>query len=224
MTRLLLPLLAALALQTPVNAFPFGKNLEFKNDIGTKTLIKGNAVYSEYLTVEDLKTATNDYWNNSFFSRMKRRRSLESERMDYEKKFNMYSQGGILEKSEYAPSQLALYKKKIGEVEKAIKDNEEAQSAENKLIKQTLNNLDTEQSIKIHAVNLSFDPILIDLNKNQKIQSTVNLTCVNQQLKPELRDAWYKYYPRGQKGLPLEIRDYYLKKNFTICKKYAKFK
>ena len=46
MKRLLFPLLAALALPTAVNAFPFGKNLEFKNDIGTKTLIKGDAVYS----------------------------------------------------------------------------------------------------------------------------------------------------------------------------------
>ncbi len=86
-----------------------------------------------------------------------------------------------------------------------------------------MNNLDTEQSIKIHAVNLSFDPILIDLNRNQKIQSTVNLTCVNQQLKSELRDAWYKYYPLGQLGNPSEIKDYFRKKNFTICKKYAKF-
>ena len=55
MKRLLLPLLGALALPTAVNAFPFGNNLEFKNDIGTKTLIKGNTVYSEYLTVEDLE-------------------------------------------------------------------------------------------------------------------------------------------------------------------------
>tara|TARA_Y100000589_G_scaffold273709_1_gene267231 strand:- start:734 stop:883 length:150 start_codon:yes stop_codon:yes gene_type:complete len=47
--------LAALTLHTAINAFPFGMNLEFKNDIGTKTLIKGGAVNSEYLVVEDLK-------------------------------------------------------------------------------------------------------------------------------------------------------------------------
>ncbi len=112
MKRLLIPLLASLALPTAVNAFPLGNNLEFKNDIGTKTLIKGNAVYSEYLTVEDLETAINDYWNDSYDLSSKKWTSLERKRMDYEKKFNMYSQGGILEKSTYAPSQLAFYEKK----------------------------------------------------------------------------------------------------------------
>ena len=44
MRKLFIPLLAAIALPTAVNAFPFGNNLEFKNDIGTKYLIKGDAV------------------------------------------------------------------------------------------------------------------------------------------------------------------------------------
>ena len=54
MKRLLLPLLAALALPTAVNAFPFLKNLEFKNDIGTKVLIRGDNVKSVYLTKNEL--------------------------------------------------------------------------------------------------------------------------------------------------------------------------
>ena len=44
MERLLLPLLAALALPTAVNAFPFGNDLEIKNNVGEKTLIKGKTV------------------------------------------------------------------------------------------------------------------------------------------------------------------------------------
>ena len=44
MKRLLIPVLAALALPTAVNAFPFGRDLEIKNTIGEKTLIKGATV------------------------------------------------------------------------------------------------------------------------------------------------------------------------------------
>ena len=37
MRRLLLPLLAALALPTAVNAFPFGNDVQITDDVGRKT-------------------------------------------------------------------------------------------------------------------------------------------------------------------------------------------
>ena len=44
MKRLLLPLLAALALPTSVNAFPFAKDIIITEDIGTKFIIKKSFV------------------------------------------------------------------------------------------------------------------------------------------------------------------------------------
>ena len=47
MKRLLLPLLAALALPTAVNAFPFGRDLEIKNTIGVFLIW----LYSAYIFI-----------------------------------------------------------------------------------------------------------------------------------------------------------------------------
>ena len=66
MKRLLLPLLAALALPTAVNAFPFLKNLEFKNDIGTKVLIRGDNVKSVYLTKNELIPEIQSFIDQTF--------------------------------------------------------------------------------------------------------------------------------------------------------------
>ena len=54
MKRFLIPLLAALALPTAVNAFPFGNNLEIENKVGEKTLIKGKTVSIQNLYKKDL--------------------------------------------------------------------------------------------------------------------------------------------------------------------------
>ena len=54
MKRLLLPLLAAIALPTVVNAFPFGRDLEIKNTIGEKILIKGATVQTFLYGKENL--------------------------------------------------------------------------------------------------------------------------------------------------------------------------
>ena len=55
MKRLLLPLLAALALPTAVNAFPFGRDLEVKNTIGERILIKGATVQTFLYGKENYK-------------------------------------------------------------------------------------------------------------------------------------------------------------------------
>ena len=54
MKRLLLPLLTALALPTAVSALPFGNDLEIKNNVGEKTLIKGKTVSIKNLYKKDL--------------------------------------------------------------------------------------------------------------------------------------------------------------------------
>ena len=61
MKRLLLPLLAALALPTAVNAFPWNSDIVVKTDLGEKYIVKESAVtvspYSWYDKVTDI-----EYW------------------------------------------------------------------------------------------------------------------------------------------------------------------
>ena len=216
MKRLLLPLLAALALPTAVNAFPFGKNLEFKNDIGTKTLIKGDAVNSEYLTVEDLETAINSFKKKALKLRWKK---LDYENDDRKRNMNyleMYSKGGILEDSDVAEEQAYSWKyyveendRKINEIKKKYKERTDAANLALKKI------IEDDQLIKIQAVNLIYNPIRIDLNNNQTIQSEVGLTCFNPKLTKEFKNIWLDFYPyEGGEN----------EREQAICKKYAKFK
>ena len=58
MKRLLLPLLAALALPTAVNAFPWGNDIVVKTDLGTKILVKESVV--------NVSTYLWDEWVNLF--------------------------------------------------------------------------------------------------------------------------------------------------------------
>ena len=44
MKSLLIPLLAAIALPTVVNAFPFGNDVQTENDVGEKILVKGSTI------------------------------------------------------------------------------------------------------------------------------------------------------------------------------------
>ena len=55
MKRLLLPLLAAIALPTAVNAFPFWNDVQTENDVGEKILVKGSTINVQPLYAKDLK-------------------------------------------------------------------------------------------------------------------------------------------------------------------------
>lgn len=55
MKRLLLPLLAALALPPAVNAFPFGNDVQTENDVGEKILVKGSTINVQRFYAKDLK-------------------------------------------------------------------------------------------------------------------------------------------------------------------------
>ena len=215
MKRLLLPLLAALALPTAVNAFPFGKNLEFKNDIGTKTLIKGDSVYSEYLVVEDLKKSISNYKRVNFDLYEKQRSSKKLRRDNALNSLKYYEKGGILEDEKDAKESKQYWENTAKEHDLALKNLEKKFNEINNEANLSLEKLNKDQFIKIHAVNLSFMPVLVDLNNNQTIQSEVNLTCFNSQLTKELREIWLNYY---------EYVGGESERELAICKKYAKFK
>ena len=67
MKRLLLPLLAALALPTAVNANPFSKDITFKTPLGEKYIIKGQSINRMNMNQDDfikLKIIDNEITNN----------------------------------------------------------------------------------------------------------------------------------------------------------------
>ena len=215
MKRLLLPLLAALALPTAVNAFPFGKNLQFKTDIGTKILIKGDAVYSEYLTIEDLKKGINNYQMDNF-DLYRRQSSYEKEQRKSDLTFlKYYTKGGFLENAKDAEEKRQYWENSVEEHDLALKKFEKEYKERKETADFYFKKLNEEQLIKIQAVNLSFKPVLIDLNNNQTIQSEAKLTCFNPQLSKETKDIWLNYY-RYHGGES--------ERELAICKKYAKYK
>ena len=178
-------------------------------------MIKGDALNSEYLVVEDLKKAIKNfqskafdlYWDKTQYERKQKRSDMDS--------YKLYAKGGLLEEAEDAEQKSIRWKNRAEEHDLAIKEIEKAYDERNNGANKSLEKLEDEKTIKIHAVNLSFNPILIDLNKNQTIQSQVKLTCFNPELNKELYDIWlnYYYYFGGQSDREL-----------AICKKYAKFK
>ena len=215
MHKVFITLLAIFSLPASINAFPFGKNLEFKNDIGTRVLIKGEAVYSNYLTKDDLGTSIKDLIIRSNNLYMKQLRYVKKNKARDMSSLKMYSKGGYLENVEGASESRAFYKRQVENSNKEIdiyseKNDKRIQSFNLDLKK--LN--DIGQSIKIHAVNLKFKPILIDLNNNQTIQSEVQITCLNEDLPKTLENMWLDYYPL--KGGDSE-------RELAICKKYAKY-
>ena len=214
MKHLILILLATIALPSEINAFPFGKNLEFKNDIGTKYLIKGDAVYSKYLTSEDLKVSI----KKSIKKQMKMFVDLDSYYLD-EKDFTIssienYSKGGILARVKGASESLEYWKGRLIKIENDIEDNIKSKNLVKRLEQLNLELLEENKDIKIQAVDLSFKPILIDLNNNKTVQKTTILSCLNPDLTVDGKNLWINYYPlNGGEG----------ERESAICEKYAKF-
>ena len=62
--RLLLPLLAAIALPTAVNAFPFGNDVKITDDVGRKTLVKGSSVTTSNKRFKNLEPLIIQYLDN----------------------------------------------------------------------------------------------------------------------------------------------------------------
>ena len=127
----------------------------------------------------------------------------------------LYSKGGMLAKVKDASKSLEYWKSRVTEIDKDIEDNIEAKELVKSLEQLNLKLLDENKDIKIQAVDLSFKPILIDLNNNKMVQQTIKLTCLNPNLTASGRNLWIDHHPlNGGEG----------ERELAICKKYAKFK
>ena len=144
---------------------------------------------------------------------------LDSYNLDQKKSaidsVKLYSRVGILAKGKDASKSLEYWKGRVTEVDKDIQENIEAKELVKSLEQLNLKLLDENKDIKIQAVDLSFQPILIDLNNYKIVQQTIKLTCLNPNLTASGRNLWIDHHPlNGGEG----------ERALAICKKYAKFK
>ena len=199
MKRLLLTLLAALALPTAVNAFPFGNDLEIKNKVGEKTVIKGKTVSIENLYKKDLiniidqqikigeemKSITEgeiDTW---------KKRYLDDPEDSFIKDTLSFYEGELIRISPRLSSKSSLKSRIV-----------EDKSFEN----------------IIHVTSVTFTPIYIDLNNKKEVGNEETIICLNSKLNNSYKRYWKNESSKSEKKL--------IKKGLLmdkVCKKFAKF-
>ena len=207
MKRLLLPLLAALALPTAVNANFFSGDIVEKTDIGEKYIVKKSTVYKSKLwsnkldiqaKIESSKEMIEYYKKDTadMIKYMKTQRELtdlESMKKTYQDSIDMYE--NRLERN-------------IDEVTKNINSEKQKLEDLNEYIDKNQNNL----------LIFSFTPIYVDLNGNKIIQESMKVACVspfiNEEKRKELKEKSGEYL--------VDSGDYDLLSK--VCKQYAKFK
>ena len=207
MKRFLLPLLAAIALPTAVNANFFSGDIVEKTDIGEKYIVKKSTVYKSKLwsnkldiqaKIESSKEMIEYYKKDTadMIKYMKTQRELtdlESMKKTYQDSIDMYE--NRLERN-------------IDEVTKNINSEKQKLEDLNEYIDKNQNNL----------LMFSFTPIYVDLNGNKIIQESMKVACVspfiNEEKRKELKEKSGEYL--------VDSGDYDLLSK--VCKQHAKFK
>jgi len=201
MKRLLLPLLASLALPTAVNANWFSGDIVETNSIGEKTIIKKSTV------IVSEPTTVNDYFgllksNLSFSEKMKKKAQ------DYFDKWERkYADCLATEKQSYCdvvgryPKLLSERKKDVDKYNKwVIKDKDRIIRLTPKFKKFNGN--------EITQIRINYTPIIEDINGKKFVQKKAEVKCQNKFIDFSSIEIKQKYLNLLEK---------------KICKKYAKF-
>ena len=198
MKRLLLPLLAALALPTAVNAFPFGNNLEIKNKVGEKTLIKGETVSIEKYSRKDLIEIID--WQIEGLEKRKRKAKVEINSLKKSKRYADDPEDRFIKET------LAFYDEELKKIPPLISIKS---SLKSKVVKdKSFENIP-------HVVTVYFTPIYIDINNKKEVGKEEDIYCLNSKLSNS-----YKRYWKSAWGILLSKKGLLVDK---VCKKYAKF-
>ena len=221
MKRFLLPLLAALALPAAVDAFPFGNDLEIKNNVGEKTLIKGKTVSIEKFYKSDLLGLID---NN--ISRLEKSRSEHQGRIDYwQKKFIEAKEYAIKTCNEKPYSAFCPEAKDPEKIfSKSVLDQYVSELPQydsritNKLNFKAKVVKDKSFENIVHFASVSFTPVYIDLNNTKEVGKDEMIYCFNSKL-----DKTYKRYWQNESSISDEE---FFKNGLLldkVCEKYAKF-
>ncbi len=194
MKRLLLPLLAALALPTAVNAFPWGSDIVVKTDLGEKFIVKESAVNVTSMGVNDLiklinedgkKTKENFYKCNLIYGKDYQREKYMSGDSYCEVKYKMYSGKLTTQRSDITIAK------------------------------------NTEKNLHLKKVN--FRPIFVDLNKTKIAYGYETVYCINPKLREQTIAIWDKYEKVKNYQPKKMTSSAYESMKVKVCEKYAKF-
>ena len=213
MKRLLLPLLAALALPTAVNANWFTGDIVETNTVGEKTIVKKSTVkISDTYTVRDYEKGINgaptfhkergDSWGIT----LKKYEDKYEDCLSKEKESWCNSKMVVNTVKTY-PEVISEYKTKIRKDEKLRKE------AENRL-KELTPVFEKINKKQIIFISMSYTPIFENINGKKFVESTRYIKCENKLVN------FKSLYSACPACVP------YLYKNSLdkrICKKYAKF-
>ena len=170
MRKLLIPLLAALALPTAVNAFPFNGDVVFKTDFGEKYIIKESSInLLEEEKIQDTLNFTEQEieevkesiaWNKSSTS-------LDREYL------------AICEKNprDIICGSVNLFKENIEISDETLK-------ILNKRLEKYQNDISILEKLNTDLIKkkISFRPIIVDLNNQKKISDENFVWCINPKL------------------------------------------
>ena len=209
MKRLLIPLLAALAFPTAVNANFFSGDIVEKTDIGEKYIVKKSTVY-------ETKSWKNKLEIQKKIATFKARIEYNKESIGKEIYLNTFWRDQAAK--ENRKSSVKMYQNSIDMYENRLKGrldsltkniNSEKQKLEvlNEYIDKNQNNL----------LMFSFTPIYVDLNGKKMPQESMKVACVspfiNEEKRKELKEKSGEYL--------VVSGDYDL--SSKVCKQYAKF-
>ena len=200
MKRLLLPLLAAFALPTAVNANWFSGDIVEKNAIGEKTIVKSSTVF-----VEKNETLGDYLFEQTYY------------RDDYKKTLNKYKSLVLEKENKYADC-ISKYKKDSYYCKDFPKDisfwKEEVITWEGYLegkenfVKNITQTIEKHNKDTILFSIVKYTPIYVDLNGKKFIQSETEVSCENPSI--DFKDL----------GLVNDSRNSLERK---ICQRHAKF-
>ena len=202
MKRLLIPLLAALALPTAVNANWFSRDIVEITEVGEKTIIKNSTVKVEKpITVKDYfeEIKSSSTWKNL---KNQVQGYLEKWEVKYAKCLETGATSFCNTVQEY-PKTINYYKKQVALYENKIKSQE-------KRVKVLTPEFQKFNENQIILIPIKYTPIFEDINGKKIVRDQTKVLCLNQS--------------KDYSSLEINKSDYELNSlEKKICKKYAKF-
>ena len=229
MKRLLLPLLAALALPTAVNAFPFGNDVQTENDVGEKILVKGSTINVQRFYAKDLKNNIEETikmfesevsnYENGHIKDLEKTLEVIKKNLAYSERESVNPKNSKGYRAYFKDTKIPEYTKKVSEYENKILEAKKKIVPYANSIKLATNDLLglKDSSNIIQKNQIYFKPILINLNGQKTVQPEMSMSCLNPKLDSKLVGLWNKYNFSNREYSELE------ELNKKICTKYAKF-
>ncbi len=212
MKSLLLPLIAAFALPTAVNAVPFGGDIVVKTDFGEKYIIKESSI--NLLEEEKIKDTL----------KVKEQEIEEvKEKIAWQKSSTSMDREwlSICEKN---PKDIVCGS--VDLMKEIVETSEKATKRLNKDIEEYQNDISILKKSKTDVIKkkISFRPIIEDLNNQKEISDENYVWCINPKLNKLSKeivsnDNFYRKNISEEKSKLIPYEEIQKK----ICRKYAKF-